>query len=87
MQELQAAQLPLVLQLPKGPVQEALSVPQHRPELIREALSHLERRKRRAAHVTMELLSLCSPGPPGPPTAPWAHLSPSISHVALKSPL
>lgn len=44
-QELEVAQLPLVLQLTKGPVQGALPPPHHLLKLIGEMLDHLGHRK------------------------------------------
>lgn len=44
-QELEAAQLPLVLQLTKGPIQGALPLPHHLLKLIGEMLDHLGHRK------------------------------------------
>ena len=44
-QELEAAQLPLVLQLTKGPIQDALPLPHHLLKLIGEMLDHLGHRK------------------------------------------
>lgn len=43
--ELEAAQLPLVLQLTKGPIQGTLPLPHHLLQLIREVLDHLGHRK------------------------------------------
>ena len=77
-QELEAAQLPLVLQLTEGPIQEALSLPHNRLKLIREMLSHLELRKHNA-QIKMELLSLSSCSLPRPSTASRAYLSLSIT--------
>ena len=44
-QELEAAQLPLVLQLTKGPIQGTLPLPHRLLQLIREVLDHLGHRK------------------------------------------
>lgn len=48
MQELETAELPVVLKLTKSPAQEGLSVPHHLPKPIREMLYYLEQRKHNA---------------------------------------
>lgn len=45
MEEVEAAQLPLVLQEAEGPIQKVLSVPYRVLTLLREMRSHLEHRK------------------------------------------
>lgn len=77
-QELEAAQLSLVLQLTESPIQEALSLSRHSLELIREMLNHLKHRKHNA-QVKMELLSLSSCSFSSQSTASWAHLSLSVT--------
>lgn len=42
---MEAAQLPLELQVTEGPIQKVLSLPYHLLKLIREMLNHLEHRK------------------------------------------
>lgn len=61
MQELETAELPLVLKLTKSPAQEVLSVPHHLLKPIREMLYYLEQRKHNATFKwSFFTLSACS---------------------------
>lgn len=61
MQELETAELPVVLKLAKSPAQEVLSVPHHLPKSIREMLHYLEQRKHNAKFKWAVLLFLLAP--------------------------
>lgn len=61
MQELETADLPVVLKLAKSPAQEVLSVPHHLLKPIREMLHYLEQRKYNAEFKWAFLLFLLAP--------------------------
>lgn len=61
MQELETAELPVILKLTKSPGQEVLSVPHHLLKPIREVLHYLEERKHNTKFkFKCFILSACS---------------------------